>query len=261
MRPQQVSRKIEPGIGFWLIAVLITILAHAFWLWGMEWRVPEVMTEAPSPARWVLQFWDEEQHSDAFQDQLAIASPTLFALPGSVGFSQAWLADEIAVRPPVAQPPEITMQLARQRPADEQGIVPLPDRDALLAEVSRHPLPIPRPSPQRAGANDWPDPVPSVIELRGAEDRMAESLAWPAGTTYWGADGWRAGGMITIDQSGTVTHVVLDQRPDEADVAHQLVRALHRWRWRPSDQPSLVHFIVSYPGAPRTTMAEESDER
>lgn len=261
MRTEHVNRKTEAGMGFWLMAVLVAFGAHAFWLWGMEWSTPPASAESSSSARWVLQFWDEAEASDALQDQLAVSSPTLFALPGSVGFSRTWLADEIAVRPPVDQPPEITMQLARQRSADEQWVVPLPNRSALLAEVGRKSLPIPRPSPQAVANGEWPDPVPSVVELRGAEGRTAESLAWPAGTTYWGADGWHAVGMITVDSSGTVTHVVLDQRPDEGDVAQQLVRTLHRWRWRPADEATLVHFAVSYPGAPRTSMREDPDER
>ncbi len=261
MKPEVVSRKTETGLGFWLIATLVAVSAHAFWLWGMEWGAPQTAAEAPSVARWTLQFWDDTQLPDVVQDQLAVSSPTLFALPGPVGFSQAWLEDEIAVRPPVDQPPEITMQLARQRPADEQRVAPLPARGELLAAVAGQPLPIPRPAAQAISDDEWPSPVPRLLELRGADTRAAEALDWPSGVTQWGSEGWQATGMITIDRSGTVTHVVLDQRPDEREVADRLVHTLHGWRWRPAQERTMVHFVASYPGAPRGPTMEEENER
>ncbi len=200
------------------------------------------------------------QDDETWSNYLTTWSPTLFALPDTMGFSRTVIFTDIAVRPPVDRPPTELLTLDRvPLSGQERPVIPLPD----WAQVQGHrqDLALALPAPERVWREPdrLPDPLPRVEQWVAGADRPVEDASFPSGSGMWGDRPWRAEAVLHVNAEGSVVQVMLATKPDEPDVTQPLLRALYAWRWAPVRADHRTRVWIAYPGA-AGRLALEVDE-
>lgn len=238
----------------WLVAVLLMGGSQLFWLLRLQVDAGVASPVHQSPPPWHVLNTAAAENTTGW-DRAQVWSPTLFALPDAVGFSDVLRGREIAVRPPVDSPPPMSLQLLeRKRVGDAEyavaGMDPQSFRRRLLQDstVIGHPV-----SPVRPAEIPLESAGPQITLIESMPSRDMENAAWPVLEDGWGEQSWVAEGMLYVNAFGVVTHAILDMRPTEPEMKSQVLRALRAWRWSPAADESMVRIGLSYrapsPGA------------
>lgn len=260
MNPMLFTERTETfRLGPWLVATLLVCTLQVVWWFGLSG--PDLARLASSPQPTPLQWWPNAggETMTGAGPLVRVWSPTLFAYPAAAGFSQPMRAQEIAVRPPVDRPPEMSLQLVR--PSSQTTAAPavelLPWSVLLQRDDVAFPASASSPVVIARAATDWPDVLPRVRMIQGISGRLVEQVDLPHGAAFWGEQPWQAACLVNVDGPGNVRHVLVEQGPDNTAITEQLVRALSAWRWVPGDGPEVFRIDLSYPGSPPEEVAGE----
>jgi hypothetical protein len=246
-------------LGPWLVAILLVCTLQTVWWFGLSGPDLAMMVSTPQPAP--LQWWPNAggEPMTGTGPLVQVWSPTLFAYPAAAGFSQPMRSQEIAVRPPVDRPPEMSLQLAR--PSSQATTGPAVELLPWSLLLQRNDIAFPAaaapPVAAARDARDWPDLQPRVRMIQGVSGRLVEQVDLPQGSALWGGQAWEAACLVNVDGPGNVRHVLVEQGPDNTAIIEHLVRALSAWRWMPADGPEMFRIHLSYPGSPPEEVARE----
>jgi hypothetical protein len=201
------ARYIRPAVLHGLFAAGLTLLSHLVWA-----LMPLPQTPPPRPARSVA-------FTALSETRPLLASPILFSLPSSLGFSSVALQQRNRILPPLNSP--LDLSLHTDLPAER--LPPPPDDDffpppPVFSTPVIHPLPLPEAGATLTGRwqlhalSDDPD-LPSLNMFR-APPLPSQPV--------------RVTGTLHFNEFGQVQSLLIDPRPvppaDEILQALRLIR-------------------------------------
>lgn len=245
---------------FWVWAVLLAASWHALW-W--VWLSPRWCAARPHglPAVRMTYLAERGELAEDGQEQRnsrRLWSPVLFALPTPVGFSQAVLEKDFALRPPLEAPGGSAMYL-EYTPAPSaplEGLVPgLPDLVQKTLQT------YPGQSPARSvftRDRQSRSTAPLTVEFgAGLADVEPLEFATPKWGRLPGGKAWEATAVLMVDKYGMVQHTLLESSSTSDRLDRDLVRFLKKLRFGPMKEDRAGHVTIRYAG-PREAGVEET---
>ncbi len=231
----------------WVLAVGLVAGSQLFWLLRLQVDAGIAAPAYEPPPAWRVLNTTAARHTD-WWERTQVWSPTLFALPDSVGFSEPVRDREIAVRPPIDSPPAMSMQLQeRRREGESAYAVGQLDPHQFVRRVAQTVPVVPvDASIPRAASGSGEERGPWITLLESTPERALEHATWPVAENGWGGEPWVADGMLYVNESGVITQAILDMRPTDAAIKNQVLRTLQTWRWSPAASESIVRVEISY---------------
>ena len=224
-----IHRRRSTGFSRWVPATILIVVLHVFWLIWLTPAEPEGVRRyvRPGPSLKILTTQSRSEKSVR-----RIWTPTVLALPTSIGFSEIAMPEEISEGPSLRTPRGLVRFLNRE--SYKGGDVPI----AQL--VWNH-------SPVRVPAELDPEPI-GILPTSGVTIRFESGLQIDVGggleveallsldlprDLEEGSEEWDAEWWIQFDKKGFVDHVFLDHSSGDDRVDHAVRRALHQWKASP----------------------------
>ena len=218
-----INRHRSTGISHWVLAAVLIILFHVFWLFwlrpGEPERVRRRVRQGPS-----LKILTAQSSSE--KNIRRIWTPTVLALPTSIGFSGTAISEEISEGPSLRIPRGQIRFLHRD--IYEGGDIP-------IAPLVRNHAParLP-PEPEPVGV--LPTSFVQISHESGVQFDLGGALELEGllGSDFpnelkQGSQDWEVECWIQFDEKGLVGHVFLETSSGDDRVDHIVRRALHQW--------------------------------
>lgn len=167
-----------------------------------------------------------------------LASPILFSLPSSLGFSAVALQQRPRILPPLNSPLNLSLPTAlpQPEPLSTPASTPLLPPDTLSLPIP-HPLPL-QTSPTRPPQNRWtlrsPQPLPPSVRLHMFRPPRPPADPQPLHHT----------GTLAFDQYGQVETLLID--PSSRTPAPDILQALRLVRIPRTAAPLRIPFELHY---------------
>ena len=224
-----IHRQRSPGFSRWVLAAILIIVLHIFWLIWLTPAEPERVRRhvRPGPSLKIL-----TTQSGSEKSVRRIWTPTVLALPTSIGFSGIAMLEEISEGPSLRIPRGQVRFLHRE---SYKG------SDVPIAQLVWNHLPV------RLPPELEPDPV-GILPTSGIKMSFESGVQIDVGGGLEvegllsvdlprdldeGSEEWHAECWIQFDKKGFVDHVFLDHSSGDDRVDHAVRRALHQWKSRP----------------------------
>jgi len=213
-----------------LLALLVAVLWHAFWIVGFRGRSqPARPTIRPLPSLRLAAVPAEADGVAA--DPRVVWSPVMFSLPTPFGFSRPILETRMDVRPVsglleaeprlLERPPEASAMSAGRDPQLE---------DILMAYLFRVSLPPLEAQVFQAGSLPASSKVELMPEWSGA---VFTAMPLPENWETAGDHPWELTAHLEVDESGRVGHVFLVHPCEYPKINLSVERALRNWQMAP----------------------------
>ena len=162
-------------------------------------------------------------------DVRVVASPVLFSLPSSMGFSRELMTQDVLTPLTFSQPVESEQFLQAGLGRDDAML----DSQALMLTAQAPRIPgLPNDIFQTAEKRPAARRVTLVPELK---ERMVDGVVLPPELNQEVSKAWEIRAQISVGENGAVRHVFLEQPLESAAMNTRILRLLHGLKFNPGE--------------------------